>query len=87
MLELRGGDLSGVLQASYFNPKSINVSRAVWIQGGAGLQVAVELTDVGYPGATYVLTYDAQADRLAGQYKQPAMQQSFDVEFVRQPKP
>lgn len=87
VLELRGGDLSGVLQASYFNPKSINVSRAVWIQGGAGLQVAVELTDVGYPGATYVLTYDAQADRLAGQYKQPAMQQSFDVEFVRQPKP
>jgi hypothetical protein len=87
VLELRGGDLSGVLQAGYFNPKSINVSRAVWMQGGAGLQVAVELTDVGYPGATYVLTYDAQADRLAGQYKQPAMQQSFDVEFVRQPKP
>ena len=87
VLELRGGDLSGVLQAGYFNPKSINVSRAVWMQGGAGLQVAVELTDVGYPGATYVLTYDAQADRLAGQYKQPAMQQSFEVEFVRQPKP
>lgn len=87
VLELRGGDLSGVLQAGYFNPKSINVSRAVWMQGGAGLQVAVELNDLGYPGATYLLTYDAQNDRLAGQYTQPQMQQTFDVEFMRQPKP
>lgn len=87
VLELRGGDASGVLQAGYFNPKSINVSRAVWMQGGAGLQVAVELNDVGYPGSTYVLTYDPQKDQLAGKYSQPAMQQTFDVEFVRQPKP
>ncbi|MDP3068950.1 MAG: hypothetical protein Q8N18_01620 [Opitutaceae bacterium] len=87
VLELRGGDASGVLQAGYFNPKSINVSRAVWMQGGAGLQVAVELNDVGYPGSTYVLTYDASADRLAGQYTQPSMQQTFDVEFVRQARP
>ncbi len=87
VLELRGGDRSGVLQAAYFNPKSINVSRAVWMQGGPGLQVAVELNDVGYPGATYVLTYDAQGDRLAGQYTQPQMGQTFEVEFMRQPKP
>lgn len=86
VLELRAADRSGVLQAGYFNPKSINVSRAVWMQGGAGLQVAVELNDTGYPGATYVLSYDAAADRLAGTYTQPAMQQSFDVEFVRQPR-
>ncbi|MBL9186653.1 MAG: hypothetical protein JNK23_04180 [Opitutaceae bacterium] len=87
VLELRGGDASGVLQAGYFNPKSINVSRAVWMQGGPGLQVAVELNDVGYPGSTYVLTYDAANDRLAGQYTQPSMQQTFDVEFIRQARP
>lgn len=85
-LELRSADLSGVLDAGYFNPKSIRVSRAVWMQGGGGFQVAVELNDVGYPGATYVLNYDAQSDRLVGKYTQPAMQQSFDIEFVRQPK-
>lgn len=85
-LELRSAELSGVVDAGYFNPKSIRVSRAVWMQGGGGFQVAVELNDVGYPGATYLLTYDAQNDRLAGQYTQPAMQQTFDVEFVRQPK-
>jgi hypothetical protein len=86
VLELRGADLSGALEAGYFNPKSIHVSRAIWMQGATGFQVVVELNDVGYPGATYVLSYDPQADRLAGQYTQPAMQQSFDIEFMRQPR-
>lgn len=87
VLELRKADISGVVEAGYFNPKPINVSRAIWMQGGAGLQVMVELNDVGYPGATYVLTHDAATDRLTGQYNQPAMQQTFDIEFLRQPKP
>jgi hypothetical protein len=87
VLELRGADLSGVLDAGYFNPKPIKVSRAIWMQGPAGFQIVVELNDVGYPGATYVLSHDAQTDRLVGQYNQPAMQQSFEIEFVRQPKP
>lgn len=87
VLELRNPDLSGKLEAGYFNPKSINVSRAIWMQGSGGLQVAVELNDVGYPGATYVLSHDAQGDRLVGQYTQPQMQQTFDVEFIRQKAP
>jgi hypothetical protein len=86
VLELRTAELSGVVHAAYFNPKPINVSRAIWMQGASGFQVVVELNDVGYPGATYVLSHDAQSDRLVGQYNQPAMQQSFDVEFMRQPK-
>lgn len=86
VLELRSAEISGVMQAAYFNPKSINVSRAMWMQGAAGFQVMVELNDVGYPGATYVLSYDAASDRLVGQYNQPAMQQSFDIDFIRQPK-
>lgn len=84
VLELRQADLSGALQAGYFNPSPIKVSRAVWMQGGAGLQVAVELNDTGYPGATYLLNHDTAGDRLVGKYTQPAMQQSFDIEFVRQ---
>jgi hypothetical protein len=87
MLELKGADMSGVLDAAYFNPKSIKVSRAIWMQGPAGFQIVVELNDVGYPGATYVLSHDPKTDRLVGQYNQPAMQQSFDIEFVRQPNP
>jgi hypothetical protein len=86
VLELRKADISGTIEAGYFNPKSINVSRAAWMQGAGGLQVMVELNDVGYPGATYVLSHDAATDRLVGQYTQPAMQQSFEIDFVRQPK-
>lgn len=86
-LELRNPDVSGAMEAGYFNPKPIKVSRAIWMQGGAGLQVVVELNDVGYPGATYVLSHDPQTDRLVGQYTQPAMQQSFDIEFIRQNAP
>lgn len=87
VLELRSPDLSGVVEAGYFNPKPIRVSRAIWMQGAGGFQVAVELNDVGYPGSTYLLSYDAKLDRLVGKYTQPAMQQSFDIEFVRQPGP
>jgi hypothetical protein len=87
VLEIRGADMSGVLDAGYFNPKPINVSRAIWMQGGSGFQIVIELNDVGYPGATYVLSHDAKSDQLVGQYNQPAMQQSFDISFVRQPKP
>ena len=86
ILEVFGGDRSGVLKAGYFNPKPINVSRAIWMQGGGGHQIIVELNDVGYPGATYILSHDAKTDRLVGQYNQPAMQQSFDIEFIRQAK-
>lgn len=86
VLELRNAELSGVLEAGYFNPKAIRVSRAIWMQGATGFQVVVELNDVGYPGATYVLSYDPLTDRLVGKYTQPAMQQSFDIEFVRQPR-
>lgn len=86
VLELRGADKSGVVQAGYFNPKSIHVSRAIWMRGPDGLQVVVELNDVGYPGATYVLSHDTKEDRLVGKYNQPQMGQSFDVDFVRQKK-
>jgi len=41
------------------------------------------LTDVGYPGSTYTLTYDAKEDVLRGIYYQAAMKQSFDVYFTR----
>jgi hypothetical protein len=86
VLELKGAAKSGVVQAAYYNPKSIHVSRAIWMRGAEGLQVVVELNDVGYPGATYVLSLDATEDRLVGKYNQPQMQQTFEVDFVRQKK-
>lgn len=82
-LSILGGDTGGILQARYFNPKPINVSRAAWIEAGGRLQILVELNDVGYPGATYTVYHDTATDRLVGQYKQPAQQQTYDIEFTR----
>jgi hypothetical protein len=50
---------------------------------GETLRVFIELRDVNYPGSTYQLTWDAEADRLKGTYYQAALRESYDVEFAR----
>ena len=76
-------DASGHMVAAYFNPRPINVSRAEASMKGNAIKVFIELRDVNYPGATYNLTYDPQSNQLKGVYFQPALQQSFEVFFVR----
>jgi hypothetical protein len=44
----------------------------------------VELDDVGYPGSTYNLGYDAASGQLKGRYYQAVQRQQYDVVFVRQ---
>jgi hypothetical protein len=71
------------MDATYFNPNPINVSKAdVSVEGGA-LRIFVELRGAGYPGSTYTLTYVPAGDRLTGVYFQAVMQQKFDVVFQR----
>lgn len=74
---------NGRLDARYLNPRPINVSVAEASHRGDELKLFIELQDVGYPGSTYTLTYDPQRDLLAGTYFQAALQQPFEVVFVR----
>ncbi len=83
VIEIRDIDASGKMAAAYFNPRPINVSKAEAALDGKTLKVFIELRDVNYPGATYRLTYDPESDQLQGIYHQPALQQSFQVFFVR----
>ena len=83
VLEIRDVDAIGKMTAAYFNPRPINVSQAEAALDGTTIKVFIELRDVNYPGATYHLTYDAEKDQLRGVYFQPALQQKFDVFFVR----
>lgn len=83
ILEILEGRLGGHLEAAYYNPRPINVSRAAWMERPEGLQIFVELNDQGYPGATYMLIFDPDRDVLTGVYNQPQFQQEFEVEFVR----
>jgi len=85
VLEIRGIDTEGRVEAAYFNPNPIHVSRAEASREGAVPRLFVELRDTGYPGATYSLTYEAETRTLRGVYYQPALAQSFDVVFIRMP--
>jgi len=83
VVEIKEIDVQGKMAAAYFNPRPINVSRAEATLEGTTIKVFIELRDINYPGATYHLTYDPARDQLKGIYIQPALQQSFDVVFVR----
>jgi len=86
VIEVREAQSNGKLEAYYFNPGSINVSRAEWRREHDGLHIFIELRDQNYPGATYKLHYLPDKDQLAGEYYQPTYQQTFDVYFIRQNK-
>ncbi len=83
IIEIRSIRANGKMDAGYFNPRPINVSSAEASHRGNELEVFIELQDVGYPGSTYTLTYDPQRDALSGTYFQAALEQSFEVIFVR----
>jgi hypothetical protein len=80
---IKSVDPSGKLDATYFNPNPINVSKAEVSVAGGSVRIFIELRGVGYPGSTYTLTYLPAGDRLTGVYYQAAIQQKFDVIFQR----
>jgi hypothetical protein len=83
ILDIRSVEAGGKMDAAYLNPRAINVAKAQAAQEGTVTKVFIELRDVNYPGSTYNLAYDAASDRLTGIYYQAALQQQFDVVFVR----
>jgi hypothetical protein len=83
VIEIQSVWANGELEAGYFNPRPINVSRAEALHKGNDLKVFLELQDVGYPGSTYTLAYDPHRDALRGTYFHAGLEQTFDVIFVR----
>lgn len=83
IISVRSVDPDGLVDAGYFNPRPINVSRAEASAEGNTVKLFIELQAAGYPGSTYELIYDPGNDALVGVYFQAAMQQRFQVVFVR----
>lgn len=83
ILEIRSVDAGGKVDVVYLNPKPINVAKAEATRDGSTMKVFIELRAPGYPGSTYTLIYDPTRDQLAGNYFQAALQQRFDIVFVR----
>jgi len=73
----------GKLKAGYFNPKSINVSKASWTNTKGVLKIYIELRDENYPGSKYNLTYYPEKEMLAGTYFQAVTGETYDVLFAR----
>jgi len=73
----------GGATVEYFNPRPIRVARAEARQEGDLVGLFVEFDDVGYPGSTYTLGYDAASDQLRGIYYQAVQRAQFQVSFVR----
>ena len=83
ILEIRSVEPTGKMDAGYFNPQPINVSKAEASQDGATVKVFIELRAPNYPGSTYTLTYDPATDGFKGDYFQAAIKEHFDVQFIR----
>ena len=83
IIAVRSVDPAGRVDASYFNPRPINVSRAEAVLKGKTARLFIELRDEGYPGSTYTLEYDSTNDALVGVYFQAVQQLSYNVIFVR----
>ena len=74
---------NGVMKVGYFNPRSINVSKASWSPANGAINIYIELRDVNYPGSNYNLTYFAGSDTLVGKYFQAVEGVTYDVGFSR----
>jgi hypothetical protein len=83
VIDIRGVDAGGKLDAAYYNPRSIHVAKAVAMVDEPVCKVFIELRDVNYPGSTYNLVWDKANDCLRGVYYQAALNQSYEVGFER----
>ena len=83
VVEVKGVDSSGKMDAAYFNPKPIHVAKAEVMRKDATTKVFIELRDVNYPGSTYNLVYSPESDQMKGIYFQAILRQSYEVEFER----
>ncbi|MEW6364806.1 MAG: hypothetical protein AB1714_09230 [Acidobacteriota bacterium] len=86
VLEIRSIGPDGQMDASYYDPDSIYLSKAEAYREGSDLKVFVELRDMDYPGCTYTLTYNRQGDRLDGVYFQAMIHGYIDARFDRERK-
>ena len=86
ILQIRSANPDGSLNAGYFNPRPINVGRAVWRKAGSVLKIEVFLDDANYQGSNYTLVYQPDEDQLTGLYFQAVVGQTFQVVFVRRPE-
>jgi hypothetical protein len=83
VIEIRKIHPDGQVDAAYFNPSPIHVSRSTVSEEDGIITLFIELQGQGYPGSTYTLKYNPTYDAMVGIYFQAVIQQPFEVIFQR----
>ena len=83
VISIRDINSDGQVQAAYYNPNPINVAQSKTTFKGNKIKLFIELRDAGYPGCTYDLSYEPKTDQLSGVYYQAAIQERYDIVFLR----
>ncbi len=83
VIEIRKIHPDGKVDAAYFNPRPIHVSRSNVSEEDGIIQLFIELQGQGYPGSTYTLKYNSELDALVGVYFQAVIKRPFEVVFQR----
>ncbi len=74
VINIKGVDAAGKLDASYANPNLLPFARAEATRDAKTIRLFFKLRAGGYNGSTYTLTYDQANDVLKGVYYQAVAQ-------------
>jgi len=74
---------NGFLNASYCNPRGINIEKAIWLNTSEVLRIYILFREDKYPGSSFSLNYLAEKDLLLGTYFDALTNESYTVSFKR----
>jgi hypothetical protein len=74
---------NGVLKATFYNPKLINIEKSTWLNSSGVLRIHILFREDNYPGSTFSLNYIAEKDVLVGVYFDAVTNESYTVTFDR----
>lgn len=74
---------NGLLKVTFYNPKLVNIEKAVWTNSAEVLRIYILLRDDSYPGSGFSLNYSSEKDLLVGFYYDALINESFAVTFKR----
>jgi hypothetical protein len=83
ILEIKGVDPGGTIEAAYFISRPVQIARASAIYKDGAARVFIELRDEKLHDCTYSLVYNPERDQLLGLYYQAALKMNLKVTFDR----
>jgi hypothetical protein len=74
---------NGLLKTTFYNPKMINIEKAIWTNSSDVLRIYILFREDKYPGSSFSLNYLPEKDLLLGVYFDALTNESYSVAFKR----